>query len=170
MKEIKTLIDEKLIQARVKEIAREIENKYKDEDIILVCILKGSVMFFTELAKNIRNNVQLEFIEVSSYSGTESTGKIILKKDMGQDIEGKNVIIVEDIVDTGRTLKYLKELLEQRKPKKLETATLLNKQARRFVDVDVEYIGFEIEDKFVLGYGLDYDQNYRNLPYVGYIE
>lgn len=170
MKEIKTLIDEKLIQARVKEIAREIENKYKDEDIILVCILKGSVMFFTELAKNIRNNVQLEFIEVSSYSGTESTGKIILKKDMGQDIEGKNVIIVEDIVDTGRTLKYLKELLEQRKPKKIETATLLNKQARRFVDVDVEYIGFEIEDKFVLGYGLDYDQNYRNLPYVGYIE
>lgn len=170
MKEIKTLIDEKLIQARVKEIAREIENKYKDEDIILVCILKGSVMFFTELAKNIRNNVQLEFIEVSSYSGTESTGKIILKKDMGQDIEGKNVIIVEDIVDTGRTLKYLKELLEKRKPKKLETATLLNKQARRFVDVDVEYIGFEIEDKFVLGYGLDYDQNYRNLPYVGYIE
>lgn len=170
MKEIKTLIDEKLIQARVKEIAREIENKYKDEDIILVCILKGSVMFFTELAKNISNNVQLEFIEVSSYSGTESTGKIILKKDMGQDIEGKNVIIVEDIVDTGRTLKYLKELLEQRKPKKLETATLLNKQARRFVDVDVEYIGFEIEDKFVLGYGLDYDQNYRNLPYVGYIE
>ena len=127
-------------------------------------------MFFTELAKNISNNVQLEFIEVSSYSGTESTGKIILKKDMGQDIEGKNVIIVEDIVDTGRTLKYLKELLEQRKPKKLETATLLNKQARRFVDVDVEYIGFEIEDKFVLGYGLDYDQNYRNLPYVGYIE
>lgn len=170
MKEIKTLIDEKLIQARVKEIAREIENKYKDEDIILVCILKGSVMFFTELAKNIRNNVQLEFIEVSSYSGTESTGKIVLKKDIGQNIEGKNVIIVEDIVDTGRTLKYLKELLEQRKPKKLETATLLNKQARRIVEVDVEYIGFEIEDKFVLGYGLDYDQNYRNLPYVGYIE
>ena len=164
MKEIKTLIDEKLI------IAREIENKYKDEDIILVCILKGSVMFFTELAKNIRNNVQLEFIEVSSYSGTESTGKIVLKKDIGQNIEGKNVIIVEDIVDTGRTLKYLKELLEQRKPKKLETATLLNKQARRIVEVDVEYIGFEIEDKFVLGYGLDYDQNYRNLPYVGYIE
>ena len=162
MKEIKTLIDEKLIQA--------IENKYKDEDIILVCILKGSVMFFTELAKNIRNNVQLEFIEVSSYSGTESTGKIVLKKDIGQNIEGKNVIIVEDIVDTGRTLKYLKELLEQRKPKKLETATLLNKQARRIVEVDVEYIGFEIEDKFVLGYGLDYDQNYRNLPYVGYIE
>ena len=170
MKEIKTLIDEKLIQARVKEIAREIENKYKDEDIILVCILKGSVMFFTELAKNIRNNVQLEFIEVSSYSGTESTGKIVLKKDIGQNIEGKNVIIVEDIVDTGRTLKYLKELLEQRKPKKLETATLLNKQARRIVEGDVEYIGFEIEDKFVLGYGLDYDQNYRNLPYVGYIE
>ena len=143
---------------------------YKGKDIVFLCILKGSIFFTVELAKRIKNNVQFEFIEISSYEGHESTGKIKLNKDISQSIEGKEIIIIEDIVDTGRTLSFLKEYLLEKNPASLKICTLLDKPSRRIMPVDTDYVGFEIENKFVVGYGLDDDQNYRNLNYVGYIE
>ena len=123
-----------------------------------------------ELAKKIKNNVEFEFIEISSYEGTESTNKIKINKDITGKIEGKDVIIIEDIIDTGRTLSYLVEYLKKQKIKSLKIATLLSKPSRRVIELDVDYIGFKIDDVFVIGYGLDYNQKYRNLPYIGYIE
>ena len=123
-----------------------------------------------ELAKKVKNNVIFEFIEVSSYEGTESTGKVTLHKDIKQSIEGKNVLIIEDIIDTGRTLSFLLEHLKEKNPNSIKIATLLSKPSRRVINIDVDYIGFEIEDKFIIGFGLDDDQNRRNLPYVGYKE
>ena len=123
-----------------------------------------------ELAKKIKNNVEFEFIEISSYEGTESTNKIKINKDITGKIEGKDVIIIEDIIDTGRTLSYLVEYLKKQKIQSLKIATLLSKPSRRVIELDVDYIGFKIDDVFVIGYGLDYNQKYRNLPYIGYIE
>jgi len=137
----------------------------------LICILKGSVFFTVELAKRITSPVELEFMSVSSYgSGTESSGVVKINKDLDVSIEGKNVIVIEDIIDSGRTLSYLLENLKLRNPKSLRLCTLLDKPERRVVDVHVDYVGFEIPDEFVVGYGLDLDQKYRNLPYVGYVE
>lgn len=170
MNKINILISEEEIQKRIKEIAGQIEKDYENEELIFLGILKGSVPFMWELAKNMKKNVQFKFIEVSSYKGTESTGKITLNKDISKSIENKNVIIIEDIIDTGRTLKYLKEHLLNKNPKSLKIATLLSKPSRRLEEIDVDYIGFTIEDKFVVGFGLDYDQNLRNLPYIGYLE
>lgn len=167
---INTLISEEELQKRVKEMAKQISEDYKGKDITFICILKGSVFFTVDLAKNIPGNVKLEFIRVSSYHGTESTGKIELKLDLKEDIEGKDVIIIEDIVDTGRTLSYLKEHLKTKKPKSLKICTLLDKKERRVCEMEPEYVGFNIPDKFVLGYGLDVDEVYRNLPYIGYID
>lgn len=170
MDKIKILIDEKTLEKRIEELARKIEEDFKGKEIVFVGILKGSIMFMTELAKRIKSNVEFEFMEVSSYSGTESTGKIKINKDIRDSIEGKDVIIVEDIIDTGRTLTYLLEYLKQKKPNSLSIVTMLSKEARREKFVKVDYVGFEIEDKFVIGYGLDYDEKYRNLHYIGYIE
>lgn len=170
MDKIKILIDEKTLEKRIEELARKIEEDFKGKEIVFVGILKGSIMFMTELAKRIKSNVEFEFMEVSSYSGTESTGKIKINKDIRDSIEGKDVIIVEDIIDTGRTLTYLLEYLKQKKPNSLSIVTMLSKEARREEFVKVDYVGFEIEDKFVIGYGLDYDEKYRNLHYIGYIE
>ncbi len=164
------LINEVKIQARIKEIARQIEKEYEGKQLVFLGILKGSLPFLWELAKNIKNDVRFEFIEVSSYEGTESTGKIKINKELTESITGKDVIIVEDIVDTGRTLTFLKEYLLEKKPNSLKIAALLSKPSRRVMEIGVDYIGFQIEDKFVVGFGLDYDQKYRNLPYVGYIE
>lgn len=164
------LINEVKIQSRIKEIAREIEKEYEGKQLVFLGILKGSLPFLWELAKNIKNDIRFEFIEVSSYEGTESTGKIKINKDLTESITGKDVIIVEDIVDTGRTLTFLKQYLLERKPNSLKIAALLSKPSRRVMEIGVDYIGFQIEDKFVVGFGLDYDQKYRNLPYVGYIE
>lgn len=164
------LINETRIEKRLDEMAKQIDKDYEGKEIILVGILKGSVVFMVELAKRLKTKVQFEFIEVSSYEGTESTGKIKIKKDLQNDIEGKDVLIVEDIIDTGNTLSYLKEYFQEKNPNSLKIATLLSKPSRRIKELDVEYIGFKIEDKFVIGYGLDYNQNYRNLPYIGYIE
>ena len=164
------LINEIKIQARIKEIAKQIEKDYEGKELIFLGILKGSLPFLWELAKNIKNDIRFEFIEVSSYEGTESTGKIKINKDLTESITGKDVIIVEDIVDTGRTLTFLKQYLLERKPNSLKIAALLSKPSRRVMEIGVDYIGFQIEDKFVVGFGLDYDQKYRNLPYVGYIE
>lgn len=123
-----------------------------------------------ELAKNIKKSVALDFMDVSSYEGTESTGKIKINKDIRDTIEGKDVIIVEDIIDTGRTLTYVKEYLAQKNPNSIKIATMLSKPSRRVLELKVDYIGFAIDDKFVVGYGLDYNEQYRNLPYIGYIE
>ncbi len=164
------LINEAKLQKRIQQMAKEIESEYQGKQIVFLGILKGSVPFLWELAKNIRNDIRFEFIEVSSYEGTESTGNIKINKDITHNITGKDVIIVEDIVDTGRTLSFLKQYLLEKQPNSLKIATLLSKPSRRVIEIGVDYIGFEIEDKFVVGFGLDYDQQYRNLPYVGYIE
>ena len=171
MEEFKILIGEEKIQERVKEIAEQITKDYEGKEITLICILKGSTFFTVDLAKRINNKLKIEFIQVSSYNdGTTSSGKIDLKLDLRESIEGKDVIIVEDIIDTGRTLSYLIEHLKGRKPNSLKLCTLLDKPERRVYDVKVDYVGFQIPDKFVIGYGLDVNEQYRNLPYVAYIE
>ncbi len=170
MHQIKMLIDEERINKRIKEIARQIEEDYKNKDIVFLCILKGSVVFTVELAKAVKNNVQFEFMEVSSYIGHESTGKIKINKDITESIKGKNIIVIEDIIDTGRTLYDLKEYLKQKKPETLKICTLLDKPSRRVAEIEADYVGFVIDNKFVVGYGLDDNQNFRNLNYIGYIE
>lgn len=172
MVEIKTLITEEEIDKRVREIAKQIEEDYKGKEITLICILKGSVFFTVELAKRINSNVKLEFIRVSSYGeGTESSGEIKMKLDLKDSIQGKDVIVIEDIIDTGRTLSYLIEYLKMKKPNSVKLCALLDKPDRRVKkDVKIDYTGFTIPDKFVVGYGLDWDENYRSLPYIGYIE
>lgn len=170
MKKINVLISEEQINKRLDELANQLMEEYKEKDLMFLCILKGSVFFTVELAKRIKNNIQFEFIEVSSYEGHESTGEIKLNKDITGSIEGKEVIIIEDIIDTGRTLCYLKEYLLQKNPKSLKICSLLDKPSRRLSPVKADYIGFTIENKFVIGYGLDDEQNYRNLNYIGYVE
>ncbi len=171
MDNIKILIDEKKLHKRIEEIAIQISEEYKGKEIVLICILKGSVFFTVDLAKRINSNVKLEFIRVSSYNeGTESSGKIKMILDLKDSIEGKNVIIVEDIIDTGRTLSYLIEYLKTKNPKSVKLCALLDKPERRVQDVKVDYVGFQIPDKFVVGYGLDVDEKYRNFPYIGYID
>ena len=170
MEDLKVLINEEKLEKRIEELARQIEKDYEGKDIVFLGILKGSIPFMWELAKKVKNNVIFEFIEVSSYEGTKSTGKVTLHKDIKQSIEGKDVLIIEDIIDTGRTLSFLLEHLKEKNPNSIKIATLLSKPSRRVINIDVDYIGFEIEDKFIIGFGLDDDQNRRNLPYVGYKE
>lgn len=172
MGKLKILINEEELYNRINQIAREIEEEYKGKEIILICILKGSVFFTVDLAKRISGDVKLEFIRVSSYGdGTESKEEIKLKLDLKENIKGKDIIVVEDIIDTGRTLSYLIEYLKIKKPNSVKLCTLLDKPERRVKkDVKVDYIGFQIPDKFVVGYGLDWDEKYRNLPYIAYIE
>lgn len=167
---ISVLISEEEVQKRVRELAAQISKDYEGESVKLICILKGSVFFTCELAKRITVPVILDFMQVSSYgSQTVSSGTLKVKKELDEPIEGDNVIIVEDIIDSGNTLSRLVPMLQERNPKSLKVCTLLDSQERREVDVKVDYNGFNIPDKFVVGYGLDYDQNYRNLPYVGVI-
>ena len=171
MGEIKVLISEEELQKRVEEIAKQMETEYAGKELILICILKGSIFFTVDLAKKINGDVKIEFIRVSSYNdGTESSGEIKMKLDLKDSIQGKDVIVIEDIIDTGRTLSYLIEYLKMKKPNSVKLCALLDKPDRRVIDVKVDYTGFQIPDKFVIGYGLDYDEKYRNLPYVGYIE
>ena len=172
MEEIKVLIDEKRLDERITEIANQINNEYAGKEITLICILKGSVFFTVDLAKKINGDVKLEFIRVSSYEGasTESSGEIKMKLDLKDSIQGKDVIVIEDIIDTGRTLSYLIEYLKMKKPNSVKLCALLDKKERRICEVHVDYTGFEIPDEFVVGYGLDVDEKYRNLPYIGYFE
>lgn len=172
MHKITEYISEEKIDKRIREIATQISKDYAKKEVKLICILKGSVFYTCELAKRITVPVTLDFMSVSSYgSGTESSGKITIKKDLDESIEGRDVIIVEDIIDSGNTLSRLIPMLQERKPASLKVTTLLDKPDRREVDdVHVDYVGFEIEDKFVVGYGLDYDQSYRDLPYIGVVE
>ncbi len=157
------------IQARIRELAREIGANYaEDEDLHLICILKGAFLFLGDLIRAMDRPVTIDFMAVSSYAkGTTSSGEVRMIKDLDSGLEGRNVIIIEDIVDTGLTLAYLQEILRARGPKSLRTACLLSKPSRRKVNVRVEFIGFTIEDRFVVGYGLDYAERYRNLPYIG---
>ena len=167
---IRTLISKEDIENKVKELAAQIEKDYEGKEIHFVCALKGAVVFTVDLAKAINKNVYLHFMDVSSYgNSTESSGNIKINMDLDESIEGMHVIIVEDIIDSGRTLSLLKELLLSRKPASLKICTLLNKPDRRVVDVEYDYCGFVIPDEFVIGCGLDYAQKYRNLDYVGII-
>jgi len=157
------------VQDRIAALAAEISRDYAPgEDLHLVAILKGAFLFLGDLIRLMKRNVTIDFMAVSSYAkGTTSSGEVRMIKDLDTGLEGRNVIIVEDIVDTGLTLAYLQEILHARSPKTLRTACLLSKPSRRKIDVKVEYIGFTIEDRFVVGYGLDYAEKYRNLPYIG---
>ena len=168
---IRVLLTEEEVNKKISEVAAQINKDYEGKEVHLICILKGGVFFTCELAKRITVPVTMDFMQCSSYSGdTKSSGIVRIVKDLDENIEGKEVIIIEDIIDSGRTLSHLKKLLGQRNPASLKICTLLDKPERRVVDVDVEYVGFQIEDKFVVGYGLDYDQQYRNLPYIGVVE
>lgn len=168
---ITVLIDEETIENRIKEIAEQISKDYEGKEVRLICILKGSIFYTAELAKRLRIPSTIDFMSVSSYgAGTVSSGQVNIKKDLDESIEGLDVIVVEDIVDTGNTLSQLIPELKKRNPKSIEITTLLDKPSRREVDIDVRYIGFEVEDKFMVGYGLDYDQNYRDLPFIGVVE
>ena len=168
---IRVMISEEEVDAKIAEIGKKISEDYAGEEVHLVCILKGSVFFTCELAKRITIPVSLDFMSVSSYGdGTKSSGIVKIAKDLDETIEGKNVIVIEDIIDSGRTLSYLLDVLSKRKPKSMKLCTLLDKPERRVVDVKVDYTGFSIPDEFVVGYGLDYAQKYRNLPYIGVVE
>ncbi len=171
-KNIKVYLTEEQINKRVAEIGAEITEHFQGEEVLLVCILKGSIFFTTELAKRIDLPVEIDFMTVSSYGAqTVSSGVINVKQDVTTSIEGKNVIVVEDIIDSGNTLSRLLQLFQSRNPKTLTLCTLLDKPDRRTVkDVKVDYTGFVIPDKFVVGYGLDWDQKFRNLPYIGFVE
>ena len=172
MKEnISILIPEDKIQKRVLEIAEQISNDFEGEDITLICILKGAVMFMVDLARKINQNVEIDFMDVSSYGErTESSGNIKINKDLQNPIEGKNIIIGDDIIDSGRTLNYLYRYLKDKKPASLKICTLLDKPERRVFDIKVDYTGFTIPDEFIVGYGLDYAEKYRNLPYIGILK
>ena len=165
-------LTEEQLNKRIAEIGADITEKYKGQSVYLICILKGSIFFTTELAKRIELPMTIDFMSVSSYgSQTESSGVVNIKKDLECSIEGENVIVVEDIIDSGNTLSKLLKVLQQRKPKSLTVCTLLDKPDRRVVDdVVADYTGFVVPDKFVVGYGLDFDQRFRNLPYIGFIE
>ncbi len=170
MEKIKVLLSEEEVLKRIQEMGEEITKDYNGEPLHIICILKGSVFMTTELAKRIDLPVTLDFMSVSSYSGTTSTGEVKIIKDLDHTLDGRNVLVIEDIVDTGRTLDYLLKMLKGRNPKSLKLCTLLDKPERRVTEVNVDYVGFQIPDEFVVGFGLDYDQRYRNLPYIGIVE
>lgn len=168
---IKELFSEEAIDARIRELGAQISRDYVGKELHLICVLKGSSFFTCELAKRITVPVYLDFMSVSSYgSETTSSGVVKIVKDLDSPLKGKDVIVVEDIVDTGHTLSYLMGMLKGREPASLRLCTLLDKPERRVAEVFVDYIGFTIPDKFIVGYGLDYDQKYRNLPYIGTVE
>ena len=168
---ISVLIDEKKVDQRIEKIGKAISEAYEGKCVHMVCVLKGSVFFACELAKRITVPVTLDFMSVSSYGNdTKSSGVVKIVKDLDEPLEGKDVLIVEDIIDSGRTLSYLIEILKQRRPASLQLCTLLDKPERRVREVQVDYTCFEIPDEFVVGYGLDYAQKYRNLPYIGIVE
>ena len=168
---IKVLISEEEVDARIRELGEKISKEYEGKQIHLICVLKGGVFFMCELAKRITVPVSMDFMCVgSSGDGTKSSGVVRLAKDLDESIENKEVLIVEDIIDSGNTLYYLMDVLRQRKPASLRLCTLLDKPDRRVKDVHVDWTGFEIPDEFVVGYGLDYAQKYRNLPYIGVVE
>ena len=165
------LLDEETLQERVRELAIEVTADYADRDPVLVSVLKGSLVFLADLMRGMEMPVSIDLMEVSSYgSGTETSGQVRIIKDLSQPIEGRHVIVVEDIIDTGLTLNYLLKYLADKGPVSITVVCLLDKPARRLADIPIDYRGFTIPDRFVIGYGLDYDERYRNLPYVGVLK
>lgn len=171
VEKIEELFSEEMIEERIRELGKQISKDYAGKEIRLICVLRGGSVFFCELAKRITVPVTFDFISVSSYGNTtESGNQIRIRKDLDESIEGQDVIVVEDIIDTGKTLTKLMELLRQRGAKSLRLAALLDKKERRQAAIEADYVGFEIDDGFVVGYGLDYAQKYRNLPYIGVVQ
>jgi hypoxanthine phosphoribosyltransferase len=167
---IEVLISEEKVQERIRELGEQISKDYAGKSIQMICILKGASVFMVDLAKRITVPVYMDFMSVSSYgSGTESSGIVKINKDLDDPIVGKDVLIIEDIIDTGRTLNYLKKFLKNRGASSIKIATLLDKPARRVISLTPEYVGFTVPDEFVIGCGMDYDQRYRNLPYIGVV-
>ena len=167
----KTMLSEEEIKAKVAELGKKIEEDFEGQDLLVVGKLKGASVFVSDLIRNINLDVNIDFMSVSSYgNSTESSGSVKILKDLDVDIKGKNVLIVEDIIDSGLTLSNLTRELSARDPKSLKICTLLDKPQRRKVDIPVDYVGFVIEDKFIVGYGIDYAEKYRNLPYIGIVE
>ncbi len=165
------MISKEEIKKRVAELGTEISKDYKGQSILTICVLKGAVLFMSDLIRELNVETKIDFMAVSSYgASTKSTGVVRILKDLDSNIEGENVIIVEDIIDSGLTLKYLKEYLMARNPKSLKICTLLDKPERRTADIKADYVGFSIDNKFIVGYGLDFNQKYRNLPYISYLE
>lgn len=160
-------ISKEKIQTRITQLAKQIESDFKGEDIVIVGVLNGAFMFVADLIREISLPLELDFLAASSYVGTQSSGELVINKDIKIDITNKNVILVEDIVDTGLTINKIKELFLKRNPKSLRLCSLLHKPARTIHETQIDYLGFEIEDKFVIGYGLDFDGKYRELPYIG---
>ena len=168
---VKVLVPEEDVAKRIKELGEQISKDYAGKQVHLICVLKGGVFFMCELAKRITVPVSMDFMSVSSYGdGTKSSGVVKIAKDLDETLEGKNVLIVEDIIDSGRTLYYLMDILYKRNPKSMKLCTLQDKPERRVKDVKVDYVCFNIPDEFVVGYGLDYAQKYRNLPFIGVVE
>ena len=168
---IDVLISEDEVELRIRHMAEEINRDYSGKNLYVISILRGAVFFTVELVKRLKVPVYLDFMQVSSYGDSQvSSGNIKVKKEPDGDIEGKDVLVIEDIIDTGHTLKYLKEYLQKRNPASVKLCALLDKPERREAEIDMDYTGFSIPDKFVVGYGLDYAQKYRNLPYIGVVE
>ena len=168
---IDVLISEEEVEKRISEMGKIISEEYEGKEIHMICVLKGGVFFMCQLAKHITVPVTMDFMSISSYGDdTSSSGVVKIIKDLDEPLEGKGVLVVEDIIDSGRTLSYLMEILEKRKPNSMRLCTLLDKPDRRVREVHVDHVGFEIPDEFVVGYGLDYKQRYRNLPYIGVVK
>ncbi len=165
------IITEEQIQQRIRELGAEISETYGDESVLLVAVLRGAALFVADLSRTISSPVELDFMAVSSYgSSTKSSGVVRIIKDLDETIQDRNVLVVEDILDTGLTLKYLLKNLASRKPRSLEVVTLLSKQGKQRVPIDCKYVGFDVPDEFVIGYGLDFAEKYRNLPYIGVLK
>jgi len=167
MLDLYIMYDKNVIQNRLKEMAKEIDEFYKGESIIAICVLRGAIYFAVDLTKEMQTPIEMDFVKLSSYTGTESTGIVNMSLDIKENIEGRHVLIIEDIIDTGYTLNYLREYLLGKNPKSLKIAVLADKEERRKVNVSVDFVGFKIPNKYIVGYGFDYNNQYRNLPYIG---
>lgn len=170
MEEFKTLISQEELQQRLYELANQLDKDYKGKEITAICVMRGSIFFAVDLTLKMKSRIKFEFITIASYEGTESTGNIQFIQDLRESIEGKDVLILEDIIDTGRSMNFLLNYLKTKNPKSLKVCALANKVAKREVEVPIDYIGFEVPNKFLVGYGFDIDNAYRNLPYIGYVE
>lgn len=169
MLNINVMYNEEQIQKRIKEMVEEIDKDYEGKSVLAVFVLRGAIYFAVDLTKKMKTPIELDFLRTSSYEGTESTGKINLDLDVKENLENRDVLIIEDIIDTGYTLDFLKKHILSKKPKSLKIAVLADKEKKRLVDVKADYVGFKIPNKYVVGYGFDYNNTYRNLPYIGYI-
>ena len=166
----KVLISKEELERRIGELAEQLDKDYLGKEVTIICVMRGAVFFTVQLTLRMKTKLKYEFITISSYEGTDTTGEVTLMTDLRESIEGKDVLIVEDIIDTGRSMKYLIDHLKSKNPRTLKVCVLANKAERREIEVPIDYIGFEVPNKYIVGYGFDIDNNYRNLPYVAYLE